>query len=712
MKSTACRSYNISSIFLFFILTFTLSTTWQPANAQGSSEPDLSNILELINEARAEDRMCGDQYFDAVVPLQWSNDLEKAAQIHSDDMAGDGFLSHTGSDGSTPRVRVERITTRYSSYGENVASGQRSAESVMEAWLNSPGHCANIMQPNSTHVAVTVQFSESQQGTSKPYWTMKLAGEAMQEYEEEPTDTVEEITLLDIDQDYVMLQLNRMRERGVQCGGVTGNRISPEQDIYWHEDVVNAAQRRAQSTVGRSSRYITGDRRVFWTSIPGDNFNRGNFIAVKASLDFENALDKWLDDPVTCRSLMRNGITFAGVAAAYETDSDEDQAYWVFLFSSRTPKDMRDEVAAHFRGMDITIYGSTGCGLTQNMHNEFSEFGINHRTAFYDNNRDSNHQRMHNAWRDADQRISGGSTLPYVAVGNTMYTGYYTAAALYHEMLTFETEEERTQARTDAVRSGADEPSRRVERGPGGKTSLTAGYINDEFLILTDQESARFFFDGESAGVMLSSNKAYFMAGYGVADANEDEGEIRSFSADLSFGGNITLFRHILSLPADVYLPVRMNLGYRNLTLTESDDTMQLAKAGLGAGIGGSFRIPLGVPVLSDGLSGFVSVVRSVGGIGDLSGITANHPGMVNLGSEELLSGVRLMQNTDLNIEGKLGRIFGSNTGVTLGLTVRSQAWSEAPAENAWEIIDVALSNRDDLVRRGSQIFFRAGINW
>ena len=70
-----------------------------------------------------------------------------AAQRHSTDMDTTGFMGHTGSDGSTLSLRVEREGYAWRALGENVARGYVTPEAVMSAWLASDGHCANVMNP-------------------------------------------------------------------------------------------------------------------------------------------------------------------------------------------------------------------------------------------------------------------------------------------------------------------------------------------------------------------------------------------------------------------------------------------------------------------------------------------------------------------------------------------------------------------------------------
>lgn len=240
-------------------------------------------------------------------------------------------------------------------------------------------------------------------------------------------------------------------------------------------------------------------------------------------------------------------------------------------------------------------------------------------------------------------------------------------------------------------------------------TSLTVGYVDDEFLIATDDGSEQFYFAGETAGAMISGKGANLMFAYGNADANGSEGEIRSLAADLSFGGNVHLFRNFLRLPLSIYVPIRVNAGYRNLSLIEEEDALHLIQAGIGAGAGASVRIPTGLPVLRDNLTGFASLVRSVGGLGEISSTVADQAGA---GDESALSGIRLMQNTDLNIEAKFERLLGDNTGVTVGMTIRWQSWTEEKADEFVQILDVVTGQQDNLTKRGKQTFLRVGINW
>jgi len=127
---------------------------------------DAERMLQLVNQARASARSCGSHgSFAATHPLALESRLSSAAQWYSDDMHHNGAWGHIGSDGSTLVQRVERTGYPWLALGENIAKGYTSPESVMAAWLGSPGHCANIMRP---------QFTELGFGRTGVSWTQVL----------------------------------------------------------------------------------------------------------------------------------------------------------------------------------------------------------------------------------------------------------------------------------------------------------------------------------------------------------------------------------------------------------------------------------------------------------------------------------------------------------------------------------------------------------
>ncbi|MBD2296369.1 CAP domain-containing protein [Anabaena sphaerica FACHB-251] len=135
----------------------------QQAQASVSDE-----VIQLVNQARSQGRVCGNQRFASVGPLSVNGSLSRAAQLHSSDMAARRQMSHTGSNGSSAGDRAKQAGYQWRAIAENVAAGQKSASAVVQAWLNSPGHCRNIMNSNYSDSGV----GAVQGGDGKIYWTM------------------------------------------------------------------------------------------------------------------------------------------------------------------------------------------------------------------------------------------------------------------------------------------------------------------------------------------------------------------------------------------------------------------------------------------------------------------------------------------------------------------------------------------------------------
>ncbi len=158
------------------------------------NESDSQEIkfLKVINYARSQARECKNNdgtihessrgYFKAAPPLTINQELYSAALEHSIDMAKSNTFSHygsetkwdtTGSNLGHPSSFRERIEANgYSNYtmiGENIAAGQKSIEEVVHSWLESPGHCANIMNPNYKEMGLARY--EEPNSFYKVYWT-------------------------------------------------------------------------------------------------------------------------------------------------------------------------------------------------------------------------------------------------------------------------------------------------------------------------------------------------------------------------------------------------------------------------------------------------------------------------------------------------------------------------------------------------------------
>jgi uncharacterized protein YkwD len=130
-------------------------------------------VVELVNAARGEARECGRTEHAQAPPLTLSPVLTAAAAVHSLDMAKRGEASHRGSDGSDSGERITRAGYAWRGSGENVAAGQRTAEEVVEAWLDSPGHCATLMEPKFTETGIAFALAPGK--NPDVYWTQVFA---------------------------------------------------------------------------------------------------------------------------------------------------------------------------------------------------------------------------------------------------------------------------------------------------------------------------------------------------------------------------------------------------------------------------------------------------------------------------------------------------------------------------------------------------------
>ncbi len=130
-------------------------------------------VLSEVNLARRESRTCGDQTFAAANPLTWDARLARAAYEHSGYMAENDVLSHAGPAGEQVQARVDEVNYEWRKLGENVAVGQSSPQQVVAAWLNSPGHCANIMNPEFTDMGAAFETRPQ----SSIFWTQVFGSE-------------------------------------------------------------------------------------------------------------------------------------------------------------------------------------------------------------------------------------------------------------------------------------------------------------------------------------------------------------------------------------------------------------------------------------------------------------------------------------------------------------------------------------------------------
>lgn len=139
----------------------------KPATPPTSSTPSTTTsdvnafeqeVVKLTNAERAKAGLS---------PLQTDDKLMAAAREKSQDMQSNNYFSHTSPTFGSPFDRMKALGIAYKSAGENIAQGQRSPQEVVQAWMDSPGHRANILNGKFTHIGVGYVKSGN-------YWTQQF----------------------------------------------------------------------------------------------------------------------------------------------------------------------------------------------------------------------------------------------------------------------------------------------------------------------------------------------------------------------------------------------------------------------------------------------------------------------------------------------------------------------------------------------------------
>ncbi|MEE2755348.1 MAG: CAP domain-containing protein [Myxococcota bacterium] len=132
-------------------------------------------VLEETNRARAVSRSCDMDQFEPAPPLEMDIYLTYAARLHARDMGLNDYFEHTSLDGRSATDRMRQAGFMGASpTGENIAAGQSTPAEVVESWINSPGHCRNIMDPDYT--VLGVGYSVAETGRFDTYWVQNFGG--------------------------------------------------------------------------------------------------------------------------------------------------------------------------------------------------------------------------------------------------------------------------------------------------------------------------------------------------------------------------------------------------------------------------------------------------------------------------------------------------------------------------------------------------------
>lgn len=120
-----------------------------------------NEVVRLVNVERAK-------Y--GLAPLRNNWELARVARYKSQDMKSKNYFSHTSPTYGSPFQMMQHFGIVYRTAGENIAMGQRTPQEVMNAWMNSPGHRANILKKDYTDIGVGVAKDGS------IYWTQQFIG--------------------------------------------------------------------------------------------------------------------------------------------------------------------------------------------------------------------------------------------------------------------------------------------------------------------------------------------------------------------------------------------------------------------------------------------------------------------------------------------------------------------------------------------------------
>lgn len=143
------------------------------ASAQCGSTPSPDDALRRLNGERARGMGCPGSAAPATTdPLRWNTGLAAVAAAQADDMAALRRMSHRDSLDRPLATRLQVTGYRFATAAENVALGYASLDAVVDAWLASDAHCANLMNPAVFEVGVAC--SDGGGSEADRYWTLVL----------------------------------------------------------------------------------------------------------------------------------------------------------------------------------------------------------------------------------------------------------------------------------------------------------------------------------------------------------------------------------------------------------------------------------------------------------------------------------------------------------------------------------------------------------
>lgn len=140
-----------------------IEQTTENLNNENGNSQILEIEKEVVRLVNLERQKAG------LKPLIIDSELSKVARLKSEDMKNKNYFSHTSPTYGTPFDMLQQFNITYKRAGENIAKGQKTAQEVVQAWMNSEGHKRNILSKSFTHIGV----GYAKRGNT-PYWTQQF----------------------------------------------------------------------------------------------------------------------------------------------------------------------------------------------------------------------------------------------------------------------------------------------------------------------------------------------------------------------------------------------------------------------------------------------------------------------------------------------------------------------------------------------------------
>ena len=133
----------------------------------------VDRAVSLVNEAREQGHRCGNRSWPRANPVRLSATLSEVARQHALDMARHRYFDHQDLSGRSPADRVKAAGYHEQLVAENIAYGTLSIEDAIAGWLNSPGHCENLMDPRLKEMGIA--FAPGSGEHRELYWVQLFA---------------------------------------------------------------------------------------------------------------------------------------------------------------------------------------------------------------------------------------------------------------------------------------------------------------------------------------------------------------------------------------------------------------------------------------------------------------------------------------------------------------------------------------------------------